>query len=164
MAIDVDTLVDARKWCNMKGLGPAAPIVSNSLYRKERARLKDYDVYGTMVQTNAMIAVPGDEGLRAMKRWEAGFHRRVYWDQGVIQELEGEICGVPGWVACHRNPHGQDCHCTGIPAKEKEEECIKNLFTGNRPQYKLYEEMYGKGQIQKQATNSMPESRRRQHP
>lgn len=130
--IDTDTRVNYTHWCNTspRALGPMAPIIMNSVYRKVKNLQPEYTVYGTQVQTNVFLAAPGDVGVKAMRRWEDLYHSRMYQDQGAIHILENGLCGVPGWIHCAANGQQQGCHCTGTSQGMKKVVCIRKLFEG----------------------------------
>lgn len=131
--IDIDTLADVNLWCNMPHLNEHAPIIMTSLYRAKPYKAKRYTVYGTQIQSNLFVVHSGIVGLNAMKRWENVHGNFELKDQGAIHFQEGELCGIPGWIHCHRNAEQQNCHCTGrFRHNSGKELCIKSLFLGQR--------------------------------
>lgn len=132
--IDIDTLADVKLWCNMPHLSEHAPIIMTSLYRETPYKTDKYMVYGTQIQSNLFVVHPGTVGLNAMKRWGNLYGKYKLEDQGAIHFQEGELCGIPGWIHCHRNTQQQNCHCSGSFRHNStaKEFCIKRLFLGQR--------------------------------
>lgn len=133
---DIDTKVDVDEWCKLPDY-EHAPIIMNSVFRGGVTVTSDYNVSGTMVQSNAFIVAAGRRGLRAMRRWEEEYYSRAYWDQGAIHRLENGVCGIPGWVACRSNPEQNRCHCLGFARKEDKHACVEKLFNGTVVRCKL---------------------------
>jgi len=131
--LDLDTIVNPTKWCNLPDNNEHAPIVMNSLQRsKIESKSEFFYVHGTQVQTNAFIVTAGEHGRKAMERWESFYNPKMPMvDQGVIHYRENRLCGLPGLIQCYSNPDQQKCHCGGIRGKKKEP-CIKDLFEGKK--------------------------------
>lgn len=130
--IDIDTLCDVQSWCNMEHLGDAAPIIMTSLHRSKPEATSQFIVHGTRVQANLFVVAPGPPGRMAMMKWEKTYGNHPLRDQGSIHKHEGSLCGVPGWIHCHSNPHQQKCHCAGRfkGNTSDKRECIRKLFQG----------------------------------
>lgn len=110
----------------------------NSLYRERWWGGLD----GVRVQADAMIAASGEVGQRAVKKWEKAFYDGEKFQQGAVHLREGELCGVPGWVACYRNPFQRSCQCpVGKGAGKSEDGCVEELFSGKRKGFSLYQVM-----------------------
>lgn len=126
---DLDTKINVDTWCNLP-YSSFAPIIMNSLARG-RTSNEHFAVHGSQVQANVFATMPGRAGFEGLLRWEAAYWNGPLHDQGAIHRLEHGLCGVPGWIACYRNPDQQRCHCFGGKPWKQKDDCIRDLFLGN---------------------------------